>query len=200
MNQSTDILHEAKRLRLLAAALELQHYTSTAANVVPIPGGDRVIAIGTPAQVRELLEIAPMGEASIKALDAIDSVTGADVAQIAAFETERFYLADDVNGLIARCRRSATLQQLVEQAQGLALPPKPHTTYNGYSDGSEPLWTAEQMENYARAAVVHAAAICDGVADKSKNSLFRSGAKICAGEIRTAMAGEQTNSEGGHHD
>lgn len=117
MNIKTDILHEAKRLRLLAAALELQHFTSTAANVVAIPGGDRVIAIGTPAEVRELLEIAPMGEASIGALDVIDSVTGADVAQIAAFETERFYLADDVDGLIARCRRQVALQQLVDQAQ-----------------------------------------------------------------------------------
>lgn len=55
MDKNTDILHEAKRLRLLAAALELQHYTSTESNIVPIPGGDRVIAIGTPAQVRALL-------------------------------------------------------------------------------------------------------------------------------------------------
>lgn len=55
MDENTDILHEAKRLRLLAAALELQHFTSTATNIVPIPGGDCVIAIGTPAQVRGLL-------------------------------------------------------------------------------------------------------------------------------------------------
>lgn len=147
MTKNTDILHEAKRLRLLAAALELQHYTSTAANVVEIPGGDQVIAIGAPAEVTRLLGIAP-------------AVVGAG-----------------------------------------ELPPKPHTTYNGYSDGSEPLWTAEQMEDYARAAISHAAAICDGVADKSKNSLFRSGAKICAGEIRTAQAGaDQVDGEGGHHD
>lgn len=88
-------------------------------------------------------------------------------------------------------------------ADELALPPKPHTTYNGYSDGSEPLWTAEQMEDYARAAIIHAAAICDGVAAKSKNSLFRSGAKICAGEIRAVQAAagaDQVDSEGGHHD
>lgn len=55
MTQQTNILHEAKRLRLLAAALELQHFTRTEANLLPIPGGDRVIAIGTPAQVRALL-------------------------------------------------------------------------------------------------------------------------------------------------
>jgi hypothetical protein len=116
-NPSTEaggILHEAKRLRLLAAALELQHFTSTESNVVPIPGGDRVIAIGTPAQVRALL-------------------------------------AADVDA----------------------------------------------------AAPVDAAAICDGVAAKSKNSLFRSGAKICAGEIRAAQVvagGDQADSEGGHHD
>lgn len=56
-----DILHEAKRLRLLAAAIELQHFTSTAANVVPIPGGERVIAIGEPAEVARLLCQAPAG-------------------------------------------------------------------------------------------------------------------------------------------
>lgn len=144
MNQNTDILHEAKKHRLLAAALELQHFTSGAANIVPIPGGDRLIAIGTPARVRALL--------------------GADVVGTGD------------------------------------LPPKPHTTYNGYSDGSEPLWTAEQMDDYAHAAIAHAASICDGVADKSKNSLFRSGAKICAGEIRAALTADQVDSEGGHHD
>jgi hypothetical protein len=57
MESNIDILHEAKRLRLLAAALELQHYTSTAANLVRIPDGDRVIVVGTPAQVARLLEI-----------------------------------------------------------------------------------------------------------------------------------------------
>lgn len=51
----SDIPHEVRRLRLLAAALDLQHYTSTESNIVHIPGGDRVIAIGTPAQVRALL-------------------------------------------------------------------------------------------------------------------------------------------------
>jgi hypothetical protein len=56
---STDLLHEARRLRLLAAALELQHFTSTDSNIVPIPGTARVIAIGTPAQVRALLLDAP---------------------------------------------------------------------------------------------------------------------------------------------
>lgn len=55
MNQNTDIKLEAKRLRLLAAVLELQHYTSTESNILPIPGGNRVIAIGTPAQVAMLL-------------------------------------------------------------------------------------------------------------------------------------------------
>jgi hypothetical protein len=73
--------------------------------VVPILGGERVIAIGTRAKMRELLEIQPMGEASISVLDAIDSVTGADIANIEAFKTERFYLSDDVDWLIARCRR-----------------------------------------------------------------------------------------------
>jgi hypothetical protein len=33
------------------------------------------------------------------------------------------------------------------------LPPLPYTNYNGYSDGSEPLYTAEQMHDYALAAL-----------------------------------------------
>jgi hypothetical protein len=98
-------------------------------------------------------------------------------------------------------RRQEGMQQLVDQTQELGayevvLPPKPHTTYNGYSDGSEPLWTAEQMDDYARAAIAHAAEICEGVAAKSKNSLFRSGAKVCAGEIRAGQgAADHTDSE-----
>lgn len=55
MDQPNDLLHEAKKLRLLAAVLELQYLTSTAANVVPIPGAERVIAIGTAADVAKLL-------------------------------------------------------------------------------------------------------------------------------------------------
>lgn len=51
----------------------------------------------------------------------------------------------------------------------------------------------------ARAAQpMDAAAICDGVAAKSRNSLFRSGAKICAGEIRAAqVAGDQAGARAG---
>lgn len=68
-----DIPHEVRRLRLLAAALELQHFTRTESNVLPIPGGDRVIAIGTPAQVRALL-----GAASSEFANSEDAVKGSD--------------------------------------------------------------------------------------------------------------------------
>jgi len=33
------------------------------------------------------------------------------------------------------------------------LPELPYTNYNGYSDGSEPLYTADQMRDYARKAI-----------------------------------------------
>jgi hypothetical protein len=46
---------DTMRVNLIAAAVGLQQCTKTAANIIPIPGGDRVIAIGTPAQVRGLL-------------------------------------------------------------------------------------------------------------------------------------------------
>lgn len=166
-----DILREVTRLRLLAAALELQHLTGTAANVVPIPGGDRVIVIGTPAAVRGLLDTA--------------------CAHCGRLPGDPEGMCDWMECPVGSVWAARAADEL---------PPKPHTTYNGYSDGSEPLWTAEQMEDYARAAIVRSATICDGVAAQSKNSLFRSGAKICAGEIRAALAADQVDSEGGHHD
>ena len=46
---------DTMRVNLIAAAVGLQQCTKTESNIVPIPGGDRVIAIGTPAQVRALL-------------------------------------------------------------------------------------------------------------------------------------------------
>lgn len=48
-------LCEHTRIRLIAAALGHQQCTKTASNIIPLPGTDRVIAIGTPAQVRALL-------------------------------------------------------------------------------------------------------------------------------------------------
>jgi hypothetical protein len=52
-------LCEHTRIRLIAAAVGHQQCMKTASNIVQIPGGDRVIAIGTPAQVRALLGAAP---------------------------------------------------------------------------------------------------------------------------------------------
>jgi len=66
MDKPDDLLHEAKKLRLLAAALELQHYTSAAANLMPVPGGDRVIVVGTPAEVARLLEVTQPKEPTLR--------------------------------------------------------------------------------------------------------------------------------------
>lgn len=49
----------------------------------------------------------------------------------------------------ALCRCSAPKEPVSLDA----LPPLPYTTYNGYSDGSEPLYTADQMKEYAQAAI-----------------------------------------------
>jgi hypothetical protein len=35
MDENTDILHEARKLRLLATALDLEHFTTMAANIAP---------------------------------------------------------------------------------------------------------------------------------------------------------------------
>ncbi len=52
-------LCEHTRIRLIAAAVGHQQCTKTASNIIPLPGTDRVIAIGTPAQVAQLLPEAP---------------------------------------------------------------------------------------------------------------------------------------------
>lgn len=52
-------LCEHTRIRLIAAAIGLQQCTKTESNIVHIPGGERVIAIGTPAQVRGMLGADP---------------------------------------------------------------------------------------------------------------------------------------------
>ncbi|WP_440966086.1 hypothetical protein ACL58G_07695 [Massilia sp. GER05] len=54
MNQKIDPC-DTMRVNLIAAAVGLQQCTKTESNIVHIPGGDRVIAIGTPAQVALLL-------------------------------------------------------------------------------------------------------------------------------------------------
>lgn len=51
----TKDLCEHTRIRLIAAAVGHQQCTKTESNIIPLPGTDRVIAIGTPAQVAMLL-------------------------------------------------------------------------------------------------------------------------------------------------
>ena len=59
MTQITHPLHSAKRLRLLAGALELLHCESADSAVILIPGSEppRYVAIGTAATIGKLLEI-----------------------------------------------------------------------------------------------------------------------------------------------
>jgi hypothetical protein len=51
-----DTLCEHTRIRLIAAAIGHQQCTKTAANVIPLPGTDRIIAIGTPVEVTQVLK------------------------------------------------------------------------------------------------------------------------------------------------
>jgi hypothetical protein len=71
----------ACELRLLAAALELQHLTGAGANLASIPmtrdeKAPRFIAVGTAPEIRRLLEIAPVEEAA----QAQANATGSDRA------------------------------------------------------------------------------------------------------------------------
>jgi len=54
-----DTTCEHLKLRLIAAAVGLQQCARTETNLIPLPGGERIVAIGTPAEVARLLEIAP---------------------------------------------------------------------------------------------------------------------------------------------
>lgn len=147
MNETNDILHEAKRLRLLAAALELQHYTCTAASVVPIPGGDQVIAIGTPTQLREVLQLDTklmsaalcdadhLAEVSLRLLAALNKQAGAREAHEVHDTMETAQKQDEAQQTVSeywravqdaageyqkradRVRKEASVQQLVDQAQ-----------------------------------------------------------------------------------
>lgn len=71
---------DTMRTNLIAAAVGLQQCTKTAANIVPIPGGDRVIVIGTPAQVAQLLPTATglTAQQVDKLLFAADILDGVD--------------------------------------------------------------------------------------------------------------------------
>jgi hypothetical protein len=59
MNQNIEHLREQNRNRLIGLATEHLQLESIASAIIPIPGGDRVIAIGTTAQVSALLLDAP---------------------------------------------------------------------------------------------------------------------------------------------
>ena len=55
MTDSIHPMQHATELRLVAAAIELQHMTISEASLVPIPGGERVIVVGEPEQVAKML-------------------------------------------------------------------------------------------------------------------------------------------------
>lgn len=63
MDNKIDPKCEHIRLRLIAAAIGLQQCTKTAANVIPLPGTESVVVIGTPAEVMGLLAARSEGTA-----------------------------------------------------------------------------------------------------------------------------------------
>lgn len=58
----TKDLCEHTRIRLIAAAIGHQQCTATAANIIPIPGGERFVVIGSLAEVVSLLHDELAGE------------------------------------------------------------------------------------------------------------------------------------------
>jgi hypothetical protein len=85
---ANDSLCEHTRIRLIAAAIGHQQCTKTAANVIPIPGTERFIAIGAPAEVWQLLR---------KQMPALESPLSAGVVDVDAT------LPEDVAALFGAC-------------------------------------------------------------------------------------------------
>lgn len=71
MNEVIEALREAKRIRLLATALELMRYEGTDSAVIPIPGAapQRYVTVGTAATVAKLLEIDQVGASASSLAD-----------------------------------------------------------------------------------------------------------------------------------
>lgn len=67
-------------------------------------------------------------------------------------ENNEFSLTDEGQAFVARVLQVGAPAELAEQ-QEVELPPLPRTHYNACGDGSEPLYTAAQMQDYARAAL-----------------------------------------------
>jgi len=59
MTQTNNTGFSPESLRLIGAALALHHVEGISASITPIPSTGRFVAIGTPAEVARLLEIAP---------------------------------------------------------------------------------------------------------------------------------------------
>jgi len=80
MNQEIEHLREQNRARLIGLALAHLQLEAIASAVIPIPGGDRVIAIGTPAQMAQLLRGGPTPASDLLIVDcpACDGSSGCD--------------------------------------------------------------------------------------------------------------------------
>jgi len=90
------------RNNLIAAALGLQRCTKIAANIVPLPGTDRFIAIGTPAEVARLLEIAPAQPVAASAgIEGLDYWTGHEIMSDPSMDCIKFIPAVQVEHLLA---------------------------------------------------------------------------------------------------
>ncbi|WP_371763345.1 hypothetical protein [Massilia sp.] len=153
MDQNTDIKLEAKRLRLLAAVLELQHYTSTESNIVPIPGGDRVIAIGTPVQVRELLADDTSGSDGTAAAGAVAIEIAARIFNFKPHKQPEEVIARYLRFADAILASRAVISE--SELVGVIATLPPPSTYgeqaDAYTDG--PLWDEDAVRKAQRVAI-----------------------------------------------
>lgn len=77
------------------------------------------------------------------------------VEQIAQqWDGSQYYAPGEMVDIGAAIRRAGKrLSAELAEQQGVSLPPFPRTHYDAFGDGSEPLYTAKQMQDYARAAL-----------------------------------------------
>jgi hypothetical protein len=171
---------DALRVNLIAAAVGLQQCTKTASNIVPIPGGDRVIAIGTPAQIAQLLG----ADVGISNMNVVDPWT--DLTTVGCPTCGGDGQCDDCDGQGQVIVSRADLATANSSAIGCG--------GTGKLNEDMPCLGCDACPREAVAALTRCAAGRDGECGRAECPQLRDG------EPRATGRHCPLDSEGGHHD
>ncbi|SDC70806.1 hypothetical protein SAMN05428966_102160 [Massilia sp. PDC64] len=212
---------DTMRNNLIAAAVGLQQCTKTATNIVPIPGGDRVIAIGTPAQVRALLpkrELPPELKAAIDEA-AKTRAPGALLPDGSAVFINYGDQPEDTAHLdCTACGGSGHIDDQTRAARDVLAERRRQIEVEGWTPEHDDKYTACELARaaatYATCSHIEQLRLCGQQAwpwnpdwwkrGDYRRDLVKAGALILAEIERVdrdrAASGDQVDSEGGHDD